>query len=92
MPPQNLTLNEIELIHEMTPFYQQNQEYCQKGAEILFGLLEQQPKKELISHIINRLGDLLKNWDMKTHRLVYLEKAISNIRNNKLVTSSFKMM
>lgn len=38
-PVQQLTLNEIELVHEMTPFYQQNHEYCQKASQILFGIL-----------------------------------------------------
>ena len=39
-----------------------------------------------------RLGELLKNWDMKTIRLEYIKTVLQNIKDNKYVLNSIKVL
>lgn len=43
-------------------------------------------------HVISRLGDLLKNYDMKNTRLEYLKSALENIKNDEHAHISLKLV
>ena len=79
--PENLIIDDIELLSELTRFYLKGSFYTIKGCKIYWKIIcsNKQIQREVLENAFNRFCENMKNWDMKDHRISVLFDCIQNI-------------
>ncbi len=91
-----LTKDEIELIYEITRFSTKSEKIAVPAVEFLWevvcGLRSAGVSVPVLDYALSKLGDLLKCWALKEHRLPVIQKCLENIKNNISVIQSLKIL
>lgn len=91
-----LSLEDIDLIYEISRFSIKSENLTKKSAEFLGTLLFDEQKRlsnpQLNEQALNKYCDLMKSFDMREHRIGVIIDSLGQINKNKAVINSCKIL